>query len=84
MRTRFVTFGRMIVASICGIIQFMLVIGGMMYWQKFARDCYPDVEFLRGNWGGIAAMLGLLSLLWPMYVFGVAKATFDKNTTKQK
>ena len=83
MSFRIFTIGRIVAASICGVVQFMVVIGGVIYWQKFIQDHFPNVEFLSGNWGAIAAMIGLLSLLWPVYVFVAAKAEFDKKTKIQ-
>jgi ABC-type multidrug transport system fused ATPase/permease subunit len=79
MRTQFITTGRIIAASICGIFQFMLVLGGVLYWKKFAQDYFPDSEFLKGRVGGIAAMVGLFSLVWPMYVFAAAKKSFKAS-----
>jgi ABC-type multidrug transport system fused ATPase/permease subunit len=79
MRTKFITTGRIIAASICGICQFMLIIGGVFYWKKFAQDYFPETEFLKGNIGSIAALLGLLSLVWPMYVFAAAKRSFTES-----
>jgi hypothetical protein len=79
MRTKFITTGRIIVASICGLFQFMLVTGGVVYWTKFAHASFPEVGFLKGRAGSLAAMVGLLSLVWPMYVFAAAKRTFTEN-----
>ncbi len=79
MRTKFIIAGRIVAASICGICQFMLIMGGVFYWRKFALDYFPDAEFLKGRIGSIAAMLGLVSLMWPFYVFAAAKKSYTEN-----
>jgi hypothetical protein len=76
MKTKFITTSRIIAASICGICQFMLVIGGVIYWTKFAQDNFPDAEFIKSAGRYLGGILALLSLLWPIYVFSVAQRSF--------
>jgi hypothetical protein len=84
MNFRLFSIGRILAASICGVIQFMVVIGGVAYWKNFAQHHFPDLEVLSGNWGAVGAMIGLLSLLWPVYVFVAAKIEFNKQIKNLK
>lgn len=77
MRTKFVTTGRIVVAAVAGTLQFFLVTGGVIYWRNSFVDYLPDSALAHETGKFIFMGAGLASLLWPMYVFGAAKRSYD-------
>lgn len=79
MRTRFVTTGRLVIASFAGTAQFFLVMGGAIYWIEFLHAVFPEPSFWHKAGGFFVPTAGLISLLWPFYVFGAARRSFEAN-----
>ena len=56
---------RVSVLTIAGTAQLMLVIGGCIFYRDLLAPSFPAVQHL----GWIAALVALLSLVWPIYIF---------------
>ncbi|MBI5685461.1 MAG: hypothetical protein HZC54_10290 [Verrucomicrobia bacterium] len=67
------TVVRVIVMSIAGAAQLMLVIGGCIFYRDLLSASFPAVRHL----GWIAALVALLSLVWPIYIFAAFPSMAD-------
>ena len=59
------TVMRVSVMSIAGTAQFMLVVGGCIFYRDLLAASFPAARYL----GAIAALVGFVSLFWPIYAF---------------
>jgi len=81
------TVVRVSVMSIAGTAQFMLVVGGCLFYRDLLAAAFPSARHL----GAIAGIVGFLSLFWPIYAFMAVprmgddmKARIEKQSAEEK
>ena len=65
---------RVVLVSILGTVQFILVLGGVFYYG----DGLPPDSMIRENLHIVALIAALLSMVWPAYVMICLKIPISK------
>lgn len=62
-----------------GTVQVFLLVGGVKFWTGYLLHDLPGASYWHVVAKGIGVFVFMLSLLWPLYVFGMAKRSFEDN-----